>query len=181
MALFGAYSVDETVIQDESVIMDSEFYLPFADDVNFVITSPFGTRVDPLTNVANSSHRGVDIGVPVGTEILSAASGIVTLVGNSSTGLGNYVYINHVIDNKTYITVYAHMKNDSIVVEKGQLVKAKDKIGVVGNTGRVFPKPSLDNPDAGTHLHFELHDTIRKLDGTTELDPTYIFQKGDSN
>lgn len=181
ISIFGAYSIDESILEDKNNISDIGFQLPFNDNISFIITSQFGTRVDPITNVANSTHRGIDIGVPIGTEILASANGVVSVVGNSKTGLGNYVYISHIIDNKNYITVYAHLKDNSVVVEEGQIVKAKDKIGIVGNTGRVYPQPTLENPNAGTHLHFELHDTIRKTDGTTELDPTNIFIKKENN
>lgn len=179
-ATYGVYANDENVFENEEEVIDSGFQLPFDDKVIFAITSPYGKRVDPLTNVSNTNHRGVDISVPIGTNILASANGVVSVVGYSSTGLGNYVYISHHIEEKIYIAVYAHMKDDSIVVEEGQVIHAKDKIGVVGNTGRVFPQPSKNNPNAGTHLHFELHNTLRKLDGTTELDPTYIFKKKDN-
>jgi len=36
----------------------------------------------------------------------------------------------------------------------GQQVKKGDIIGRQGNTGKVWPKPTKDNPTAGSHLHF---------------------------
>ena len=176
-AFLGVYSSDDSLIEEEEVyVTDRGFTLPFKDNTYYMITSNYGGRIDPI-NRTQAVHHGIDIGIPIGTDILSVANGKVILVVNGSTGLGNHVYISHNIEDKVYISVYGHMKNNSIVVKEGQIVNAKDKIGIVGNTGRVFPQPTALNPDAGTHLHFELHQDQRKIDGTTELDPTFIFKK----
>ena len=78
------------------------------------ITSRYGARW-------GSTHTGLDIAAPTGTTIAACASGTVTYSGNSGSGYGNYVIIDHgKKDGVSYTTVYAHMK--SVSVKKGDTV-----------------------------------------------------------
>lgn len=89
-------------------------------------------------------HNGIDIAGPIGTPILAAREGVVTLVRGGSAwngGYGNYVVITH--DNGVK-TLYAHM--NSITVGQGQKVVRGQQVGTLGNTGR----------STGPHLHFEV-------------------------
>ncbi len=89
-------------------------------------------------------HNGIDIAGPIGTPILSAREGVVTLVRGGSAwngGYGNYVVVTH--DNGVK-TLYAHM--NSITVTQGQKVSRGQQVGTLGNTGR----------STGPHLHFEV-------------------------
>lgn len=88
-------------------------------------------------------HKGIDISVPVGTEVKSFFSGKF-YKGNQGdrTGFGRYVYIVH--DNGL-VTYYGHL----IVwanIEDGEQVEAGQVIGFSGNTG----------DSSGPHLHFEV-------------------------
>lgn len=71
--------------------------------------------------------------------------------GNS---YGNYVKIKH---TNGYYTLYAHMKYDSVTVQKGNKVSKGQVIGYMGATGHC----------TGAHLHFEVRDT-----SDTKIDPT---------
>ncbi len=94
-------------------------------------------------------HYGVDIGAPVGTSIVAAKSGVVikTVTGcrvgarSCGGGYGNYVVIKHSNGTKT---LYGHMS--TINVSHGSKVKAGERIGGIGNTGR----------STGPHTHFEI-------------------------
>jgi len=88
-------------------------------------------------------YNGVDLGAPVGTPIIAAASGDVIIVRNGgwNGGYGNYVVIRH--SNGTQ-TLYAH--NSSNIVYPGQHVVQGQVIGYVGSTGR----------STGPHVHFEV-------------------------
>lgn len=88
-------------------------------------------------------YNGVDMGAPLGTPILAAASGVVILNKDYgwNGGYGNYVVIKH--DNGTQ-TLYAHNSRNIVVV--GQSVVQGQIIGYVGSTGR----------STGNHLHFEV-------------------------
>ena len=106
------------------------------------VTSPYGSR-------KGGFHPGVDIGVPRGTPVMAAATGIVTKVikgcveGKRSCGgrYGNHIEIQH--PNGTS-TVYAHMSKTSVSI--GQSVSQGEIIGTSGNTGA----------STGPHLHFEV-------------------------
>ncbi len=66
---------------------------------------------------------------------------------------GEYILINH---HDGTMTLYAHGKTGSRLVQKGDTVKQGQQIMSVGNTGNVLPRPSKSNPTGGKHLHFEV-------------------------
>jgi len=101
--------------------------------------STFGDTVDQLTQ-KTKSHKGLDIEAPNGTEIKSAAEGIVLEASFEKT-LGYYVKIEH---SNGYSTIYAQCSQ--LIAKKGQNVKQGDVIAKVGSTGT----------SSGNHLHFEI-------------------------
>ncbi|MEG2857568.1 MAG: M23 family metallopeptidase, partial [Clostridia bacterium] len=103
------------------------------------ITSNYGPRFDPIFKT-NKMHTGVDIGAPMGAEIVAANSGTVIVAGFSSRGYGNYVVINH---GGGKSTLYAHQS--SLAVSRGDHVNRGQTIGYVGTTGY----------STGPHLHYE--------------------------
>lgn len=104
----------------------------------FTVTSPFGYR-------SLGNHRGIDISgaSASGSLVVAGASGIVTTAGWSTGGYGNYVIIDH---GNGVETLYAHMLDNSLMVNEGDKVTKGQAIGRVGNTGYSF----------GAHLHFEV-------------------------
>src|SRR5690606_7403270 len=78
-------------------------------------------------------HYGIDIAKGGTVPIVAAAGGIVTRAGWSNS-YGNVVYISHYLDGKTFMTVYAHMRETPKVVV-GQMVSKGQHIGYMGNTG----------------------------------------------
>lgn len=102
------------------------------------ITSPFGTRVHPITG-AERSHAGIDFGAPSGTPVAAAAAGTVTFAGGAG-GYGLLVIIDH---GAGLTTRYAHLSR--FAVTGGQRVATGQAIGTVGSTGL----------STGPHLHFE--------------------------
>ncbi|MBX5469282.1 MAG: peptidoglycan DD-metalloendopeptidase family protein [Thermoleophilaceae bacterium] len=103
--------------------------------VNGPITSPFCE-----TRSWERCHPGIDIGVPSGTPIRAAGSGVVAIAGPVS-GYGNFTCINH---GGGLSTCYGHQS--SIHVHVGQHVSQGQVIGLSGCTGLCF----------GPHLHFEV-------------------------
>ncbi len=103
------------------------------------MSSGFGYRSDPFTG-AGAMHAGLDFKGPVGTPILAAAEGRVTLAGYNG-GYGNSVEIIHA---NGLMTRYAHMSG--LNVRQGQMVDRGVQIGRMGSTGR----------STGSHLHFEV-------------------------
>lgn len=53
-----------------------------------------------------------------------------------------------------YSVLYGHL--NEIYVDEGQTIKYGGIIGKMGNTGQVIPKPTPENPNAGTHLHLSV-------------------------
>jgi len=101
------------------------------------ITSPFGMRVHPITGV-RKLHDGTDFGVPCGTSVHAAASGVVVGVPNSSA-YGKRIIIRH---KPGFETSYNHLS--SRFVSTGDHVRAGEVVGHSGNTGL----------STGCHLHF---------------------------
>lgn len=96
-----------------------------------------------------------------GSKILSVKDGEVTFAGWQN-GYGNCVEIKHIGENgKIFYTFYAHMKDDSICVSKGQVIIEGQVIGIQGSTGN----------STGDHLHFEM-----RMEDKSTVDPApYLF------
>ena len=112
------------------------------------LSSCFGMRKHPILGY-NKMHRGTDFAAPEGTPIMASGDGVITKAGWCGGG-GNCVKIKH---NRTYQTVYAHMKNFSNVAIPGSRVKQGQIIGYVGSTGL----------STGPHLHYEVIENGKKI------------------
>jgi murein DD-endopeptidase MepM/ murein hydrolase activator NlpD len=106
-----------------------------------VITSGYGHRENPFTGENVERHKGLDIRGRYGEIVKSTANGRVVMAGRRG-GYGNCVVISHGNGFETY---YGHLSK--ILIRAGQQVKAGDKIGRIGSTGR----------STGPHLHYEVH------------------------
>lgn len=115
-------------------------------DQFYRITSRFGFRIHPITGEGNS-HSGIDIAVPVGTQIYAPEDGYVKKSYENAIG-GKQMIIAH---PNGYDTGYAHL---STQLPEGTKVKKGDKIALTGNTGR----------STGPHLHFTLRKDGRRID-----------------
>jgi murein DD-endopeptidase MepM/ murein hydrolase activator NlpD len=104
------------------------------------IGSGFGSRVDPFSGQM-SMHAGLDFAAPVGTPILAAAGGVVS-VAEVNAAFGNMVVVDH---GNGLQTLYAHASK--LDVRAGEIVRKGQQIARVGSTGR----------STGSHLHFEVH------------------------
>ncbi|OMF35880.1 hypothetical protein BK133_10180 [Paenibacillus sp. FSL H8-0548] len=113
--------------------------MPIKD--NYRISSNFGTRVHPISGKKHT-HTGIDFAAPQGTAIYAAEAGVV-LVAQSWSSYGNTVIIDH---GNGLWTLYGHIRNNGIKVDKGDTVKKGQKIAEVGSTGN----------STGPHLHFEV-------------------------
>ena len=112
------------------------------------LSSAFGMRKHPILGY-NKMHRGTDFAAPEGTPIMASGDGVIIKAGWCGGG-GNCVKIKH---NKTYQTVYAHMKNFSNLSIPGNRVKQGQVIGYVGSTGL----------STGPHLHYEVIENGKKI------------------
>ena len=112
------------------------------------LSSSFGMRKHPIDGY-NKMHKGTDFAAPMGTPIMASGDGIITRARWCGGG-GNCIQIKH---NKTYETVYAHMKNFAYGIRVGLRVKQGQIIGYVGSTGK----------STGPHLHYEVIKNNKKI------------------
>ncbi len=106
---------------------------------NYRITSPYGMRPHPLYGYW-SMHTGVDVGVPMRSNIVAPNSGVITYAGWYGA-YGNIVLIDH---GGGISTLMAH--NTSVLVSEGQSVTKGELVSYSGTTGM----------STGPHLHFEV-------------------------
>ena len=111
----------------------------FIRPVAGVVSSEFGTRIDPFHN-KRSFHTGIDIACNTGSAVKASAGGRVVFAGWNG-GYGRSVIIEH---ENGFQTLYGHLSK--INVKKNQKVKQGQPIADSGSTGRA----------TGPHLHFEV-------------------------
>jgi murein DD-endopeptidase MepM/ murein hydrolase activator NlpD len=105
-----------------------DFSVPACGKVN----SEFGRR-------SGSMHTGIDLKVALNDPVYCAFDGMVRMART----YGDYGLVVVVRHENGLETLYGHL--NSIAVKSGQWIKAGDKIGGGGRTGRA----------SGVHLHFE--------------------------
>jgi murein DD-endopeptidase MepM/ murein hydrolase activator NlpD len=108
--------------------------------VEGTLESGYGVRRNPFGGSSYESHEGQDIEALMGTPVVAAASGTVT-IACAQNGYGNVVYVDH---GNGLSTRYGHLSQIDAVV--GQKVTRGDVLGRVGSTGR----------STGPHLHYEV-------------------------
>ena len=129
------------------------------------ISGQFGNQ-RIFNGTPKSPHTGTDIAAPEGTPVQAASDGEVILTGKDYFYSGNTVIIDH---GQGLQTVYAHLKE--FYVQKGDIVKKGDIIGVVGKTGRATGPhlhwgASLNNVRFRPHSLLEINDKqCRKITG----------------
>jgi murein DD-endopeptidase MepM/ murein hydrolase activator NlpD len=131
------------------VSMAQEGYvLPFEGRTN--VTAGPG---DIDTHKFGPSSEAIDFDLDYGTSVYPTKPGVVIEVMWSNIGYGNRVKVRH--DDRN-VSLYAHLS--SISVNEEQRVGYGDKLGEVGNSGNVYPKPNdcPRRPYCGDHLHFEV-------------------------
>jgi murein DD-endopeptidase MepM/ murein hydrolase activator NlpD len=135
--------------QDRTRLWAGPFRLPRASR----ITSPFGSaRV--FNGEVQSRHLGTDFAGAVGEPVLAAGRGVVALVADFYLA-GGTIYLDH---GAGLVTAYFHLSR--AYVRQGQTVRAGQRIGAVGRSGRV----------TGPHLHW-----VARY-GTISVDPMSLLQ-----
>jgi murein DD-endopeptidase MepM/ murein hydrolase activator NlpD len=103
------------------------------------LTSFFGQRMDPFSG-HGSFHSGIDISVPIGTNVIATSGGVVKFA-DSFSGYGKLLVIEHGSGLETY---YGHLSRFNVV--PGQRIAKGEIIGWSGRTGRA----------TSPHLHYEV-------------------------
>jgi murein DD-endopeptidase MepM/ murein hydrolase activator NlpD len=135
------------------------------------ITSLMGNRIHPVTK-APKHHNGTDIWSPHEPCWIEAPYDAVVVDARKSTaaggGFGNFVTLSHKINGEDYVTIYAHMVDDSIKVKQGQKITAGTPLGKMGSTGM----------STGKHLHWELQKAKKyawNATGLNFIEPVAFF------
>ncbi len=130
--------------------------LPLAAPMDsYRLTSGFGRRRDPFTGQL-AMHPGLDFASRTKIPVHVTAPGRAVFVGWRG-GYGKVVEVDHGLGVRTR---YAHLSQ--IYVKRGQKLEFREKLGLVGSTGR----------STSTHLHYEI-----LVDGQ-QLDPANFLRAG---
>ncbi|MDX2259683.1 MAG: peptidoglycan DD-metalloendopeptidase family protein [Hyphomicrobiaceae bacterium] len=113
------------------------------------IIAGFGPKKDGTRN------DGINLAVPMGSEVHAAADGIVAYAGSELQGYGNLVLVRH--DNG-WVTAYAHASE--VLVKRGDTIKRGQVIAKAGKSGDV------DQPQ----VHFELRQGSDPVDPLPHLE-----------
>ena len=101
------------------------------------VTSSYGERMHPVLKI-RKMHDGVDLSVPIGTPVVSAQAGTITVVGEGGAN-GKYVVVDHGFGVRTS---YCHLSATPIA--QGTKLAKGETFALSGNTGR----------STGPHLHY---------------------------
>ena len=117
-------------------------FLKFTQPLNkMVITSKFTyKRWHPILH-RYRPHLGIDLRGKIGTPIRAVADGKVIFAG----WLRGYGRVTKIAHDGGFISLYAHQSRQ--YVKRGQRVRAGQKIGAIGSTGR----------STGPHLHLGIY------------------------
>lgn len=137
----GTHDLIAEMIKDSDVVpSEGGFVSPLPGGWQDTVTSEFGYRQNP-TGSGSEGHTGIDMAVPLGTDVRAVKDGKVLFVRFKQTGYGYHVTIDH---GGGLVTLYGHCSE--ILVTGGQTVTAGQVIAKSGSTGR----------STGPHLHLEV-------------------------
>jgi murein DD-endopeptidase MepM/ murein hydrolase activator NlpD len=121
-----------------------------------LVVASYRTRGLAVGDPRLEAHAGLDLAVPVGSEVRASGGGRISEAGTDSA-YGLFVRIAH---GEGYESMYGHLSR--VVVGRGEDVRAGQIIALSGNTGR----------STAPHLHFE----IRR--GGRSVDPLSLVKEG---
>ncbi|NOY27655.1 MAG: M23 family metallopeptidase [Oligoflexia bacterium] len=123
----------------ETLALATVLDLSWPVDPGTRISSGFGYRTHPILGT-RKLHEGVDLAVPLGTDVFAAGSGRVLRARHDKI-CGNGVKLDH---GHGVSTSYCH--GQKLFVQRGQRVEQGQRVMASGSTGR----------STGPHLHFGL-------------------------
>ncbi len=132
---------------------DTTVFAGFLPPLTGRISSEYGYREDPFTGEVRY-HKGVDVAVEEGTQVVASAGGTVSASAYDGIG-GNFIVIDHGNGTESY---YGHLRTRTVA--KGDRVERGQGIGLSGSTGKT----------TGPHLHFQLSYRNRTVDPLVYLE-----------
>ena len=118
----GYYRPDGTSVQRQFLVAPLRYAR--------VSSSYSSARLHPILKITRP-HEGIDYAAPIGTPIWAVADGKVIYRGKAG-GFGNLVKIRHA---QGYVSYYAHLSRFITGLRVGQVIRQKQLIGYVGQTG----------------------------------------------
>lgn len=138
----------QAIAPAQAVAIPANFSGRFNWPVSGKLLSNFGSKGGGIVN------DGLNIAVPEGTPIQSAADGVIAYAGDEIGVFGGLILINH---GDGWVTAYGHASK--INVARGQKVRMGDVIGLAGESGYV-QEPQV---------HFEIRKNRKPIDPIGEL------------
>lgn len=125
-------------------LAQGQYSMPVSRDAFMLVTSPYGSRKDPMDRTKTQIHHGIDIKTNSDAVLATENNGTIVAVNhNTNTGSGKSVTVEYSrADGSATRVQYMHLSQ--INVQKGDSVNAGQKLGVSGNTG---------SRTTGEHLH----------------------------
>ena len=136
-------------INSELNFFKDKFIMP----VEGIITGIYGSQ-RILNGKPKWPHYGIDIAAKQGTQIISSATGVVTMAEDDLYYTGGTIIMDH---GHGISTIYSHLEN--VLVAVGDKINQGDVIGTVGSTGR----------STGPHLDFRINWFQTRLDPMSVL------------
>ncbi|WP_133127137.1 M23 family metallopeptidase [Legionella nagasakiensis] len=142
------YEEDKQRIEDENgklaamfsqYSQENPFAQAFKAPAHGPISSHFGLK-RVYNKQPRAPHSGLDIAAPENTPVIAISAGKVVDAGDYFF-TGNTVIVDH---GMGVFSLYAHLKK--MDVQKGEVIKQGQQVGLVGMTGRV----------TGPHLHWSM-------------------------
>ena len=131
--------LSDTLAAQRTLLVDVPTLWPVRGGGGYV-TFQFGPQRHPFRGVFYI-HRGIDIAMHRGAEVVATANGTVRRVAYERYNLGNMIEIEH---RYGFVTRYGHL--DRTFIEAGQTVQRGQVIGLMGSTGL----------STGSHVHYEV-------------------------
>ena len=161
----GAAASGQAQVQAALTEHDHAHPHPPSADVSPELAAKIGALVNPLEKMNQTSgfirndgktmHGAVDLAGKIGDKVMAPISGMAKVLSDPK-GYGNYVEVTDTITGVKHIL--AHL--DKTMIKTGDMVKAGQQVGTVGNTGM----------STGPHLHHEI-----KLPDGTRVDPSKFY------
>ena len=135
---------------------ESPYILPYPAGQSYRVSQgycyPFGGHRNQLA---------YDFQIPIGDDVIAARSGVVVFVRDDvpDDGTGtdsqehNDIYIEH---SDGTVAFYAHLQQNSVVVNVGEQVSAGQRVAASGNSGNTGGLP---------HLHFGVYESWPPVEG----------------
>ncbi len=165
-----------TTSSSTTVSLPTVLSWPISRATERVTKKPFGIYITPKTSpVQPEKFQGYHTGTDFETfadeqesdvEISAACDGTL-LVARYASGYGGVMVQSCTIDNQPVTIIYGHIRLSSITKKVGDVVKAGDKLAVLG-TGY-----SSETDGERKHLHFGIHK------GTSVVITGYVQKQSD--